>query len=134
MARKIVVKLTANFERNLEDIERFLIGAEAPRAYDALLDELLETVIKNLERFPDMGRPFLARGARSVETANALESLRAKLSALTPDPDALREYIMENYLVLYAQIGGVIPLLAIRHQRQLSFDFESHWGANSPIS
>ena len=131
MTRKLVVKLTANFERNLEDIERFLIAAEAPRAYDALLDELLDTVIKNLERFPDMGRLFLARIPRSVETTNALEALRAKLSALTPDPDALREYIMDNYLVLYAQIGGNILLLAIRHQRQLSFDFESHWGAAS---
>lgn len=131
MTKKLVVKLTANFERNLEDIERFLIEAEAPHAYDALLDELLDTVIRNLERFPGMGRPFLARAPRSVETTNSLEALRAKLSALTPDPEALREYIMDNYLVLYAPIGGNIHLLAIRHQRQLSFDFESHWGAAS---
>ncbi|MDP2794782.1 MAG: type II toxin-antitoxin system RelE/ParE family toxin [Sulfurisoma sp.] len=129
MTKKRVVKLTANFERNLVDIERFLIEAEVPRAYDALLDELLGTVIRNLERFPGMGRPFLARAARSVEVANALDALRAKLSALTPDAEALREYIMDNYWVLYAQIDENIHLLAIRHQRQLSFDFESHWGA-----
>ena len=128
-----MVKLTANFERNLEDIERFLIEVEVPRAYDALLDELLGTVIRNLERFPGMGRPFLARAPRSVETTHALEALRAKLSALTPDPEALREYIMDNYLVLYAQIGGNIYLLAIRHQRQLSFDFESNWGVAPPM-
>jgi plasmid stabilization system protein ParE len=125
----LVVKLTANVERNLEDIERFLIEAEAPQAYDALLDELLGTVIRNLERFPGMGRPFLAREARSVEASNTLEALRAKLSALTPDAEALREYVMDNYLVLYVQIDGDIHLLAIRHQRQLSFDFESNWGA-----
>ena len=128
VTKKLVVKLTANFERNLEDIERFLIEAEVPRAYDALLDELLGTVIRNLERFPGMGRPLLARAARSVETANELETLRTKLSTLTPDTEALREYIMDNYLVLYVQIGGNIHLLAIRHQRQLSFDFESNWG------
>ena len=81
MARKPVVRLTANFERNLADIERFLTAAEAPNAYDALLDELLDTVIPNLERFPGIGRPFLANAARSVETTNALEALRAKLSA-----------------------------------------------------
>ncbi len=133
MTRKLVVKLTANFERNLGDIERFLIEAEVPRAYDALLDDLLGTVIRNLERFPDMGRPFLARAPRSVETTHALEALRAKLSALTPDPEALREYIMDDYLVLYAQIGGNIYLLAIRHQRQLSFDFASNWGAVSSM-
>ena len=40
MARKPVVRLTANFERNLADIERFLTEAEAPQAHDALLDEL----------------------------------------------------------------------------------------------
>ena len=128
VTKKLVVKLTANFERNLADIERFLTAADAPRAYDDLLNELLTTVIPNLERFPGMGRPFLSRIARSVETANALEVLRAKLSTLTPDLEGVREYIMDSYLVLYTQIGESIHLLAIKHHRQLSFDFKSHWG------
>ena len=75
-----------------------------------------------------MGRPFMLRQPRSVETTNALATLRAKLLALTTDPEALREYVLKDYLLLYAQIGGAIYLLAIRHQRQLSFDFEGHWG------
>lgn len=128
MAKKPAVKFTANFERNLENIERFLTEVEAPHAYDGLLDELLETVIPNLERFSEMGRPFIARLPGSVETTNALATLRTKLSALTQDADALREYVLKDYLLLYALIGGVIYLLAIRHQRQLSFDFEGHWG------
>jgi hypothetical protein len=128
MAKKSVVKFTANFERNLEGIGLFLTEVEAPQAFDSLLDELLETVILNLERFPEMGGPFLARQPRSVETTNALTTLRAKLSALTPDTDALREYVLKDYLMLYAPIGGTIYLLAIRHQRQLSFDFEGNWG------
>ena len=128
MAKKPLVKFTANFERNLEGIELFLTEAEAPQAFDGLLDELLETVIPNLERFPEMGRPFLARQPRSVETTNALAALRAKLLALTTDPEALREYVLKDYLLLYAQIDGTIYLLSIRHQRQLSFDFEGHWG------
>ncbi len=133
MARKPVVRLTANFERNLADIERFLTEAETPRDYDALLDELLATVIPNLERFPGIGRPFLANAVRSVETTNALEALRVKLSALTPDPEALREYILDHYLVLYAQLDASLYLLAIRHHRQLSFDFQAHWGGTSSI-
>ena len=137
MARKpvarLTVKLTANFERNLADIEHFLAEAEAPGAYDTLLDELLDTVIPNLERFPGIGRPFLANEARSVETTNALEALRAKLSTLTPDTEALREYILDHYLVLYAQIDASLYLLAIRHHRQLSFDFQSHWGGTSSM-
>jgi len=127
------VRLTANFARNLADIERFLAEAEASQAYDALLDELLATVIPNLERFPAIGRPFLANAARSVETTNALEALRTKLSALTPDPEALREYILDHYLVLYVQIDANLHLLALRHHRQLSFDFQSHWGGTSAL-
>ena len=127
MAKKPVIKFTANFERNLEEIERFLNEADAPQAFDGLLNELLETVIPNLERFPGIGRPFMLRQPRSVETTNALETLRAKLLALTTDPEALREYALKDYLLLYSWTGGAIYLLAVRHQRQLSFDFEGHW-------
>ncbi len=127
------VRVTANFERNLADIERFLANAGSTQAYAALLDELLDTVIPNLERFPGIGRPFLANAARSVETTNALEALRAKLSVLTPDPQGLREYILEDYLLLYAEIDGKLYLLSIRHHRQLSFDFQSHWGGTSSL-
>ena len=129
MAKKTIVKFTANFERNLEGIEHFLTEQEAPQAFDGLLDELLETVIPNLEQFPEMGRSFLARQPHSVETTNALAKLRAKLSELKQESDALREYLLKDYLLLYALIdGATIYLLAIRHQRQLSFDFEGHWG------
>jgi len=130
VAKKLVVKLTANFERNLADIELFLTEAEATQAFDGLLGDLLDTVIPNLERFPGMGRPFLNRAVGSVEATNALTALRAKLKAVLANPDALREYVMDHYLVLYAQIDGNIHLLAIKHHRQLSFDFEAH-GANS---
>lgn len=128
MAKKSLVKFTANFERNLEAVECFLNEAGVPQAFDTLLDELLETVVPNLERFPEMGRPFLHRQVRSVEAANALLALQGKLAALTPESDALREYVLKDYLLLYAVIGGSIYLLAIRHQRQLSFDFAGLWG------
>lgn len=128
MAKKLVVKLTANFERNLADIERFLTEVDAPQAYDGLLDELLDTLIPNLERFPGMGRPFLNRSVGSVEATNALAALRVKLEALMGQADGLREYVMDNYLVLYALIDGNIQLLSIKHHRQLSFNFDAHWG------
>ncbi|MFA6314009.1 MAG: type II toxin-antitoxin system RelE/ParE family toxin [Sterolibacterium sp.] len=133
MAKKVVVQPAGNFERNLAGIERFPTEAEAPHTYDALLDDLVDSVIPHLERFPAMGRPFLSRAPCSVEATTALEALRAKLSALVPDPDGLREYIMDNYLVLYALIGGNVHLLAIKHHRQLSFDFQGHWGATSSM-
>lgn len=131
MAKKLVVKLTANFERSLADIERFLTEAEAPQAFDGLLDELLDTVIPNLERFPGMGRPFLNRAVGSVEATNAITALRVKLMTLLAESDNLREYVMDNFLVLYGRVDGNIYLLSIKHHRQLSFDFEGHWGAGT---
>ena len=119
---KMVVKLTANFERNLASIEAFCAEAGAPRAFEALLDELLDTVIPNLERFPGMGRPFLERPAHSVEVATAQAKLRAKLGE-----GELREYLLMTTLVLYVRFDATIHLLAIKHHRQLSFDFDHLW-------
>jgi hypothetical protein len=50
------------------------------------------------------------------------------LQTLLADSNRLREYVMDHYLVLYAQTEDVIYLLSIKHHRQVSFDFESHWG------
>lgn len=122
----MAVKLTANFERNLEEIEQFLIDAEAAPAYDGLLDELLETVIPNLERFPAMGPSFMARPLLSVETSNGIDVLQAKLGKIDGNAE-IREYVLQNYLLLYAFTGKEIFLLAIRHHKQLSVDFKALW-------
>ena len=121
---KIAVKLTANLERNLEEIEQFLIDAEAAPAYDGLLDELLATVIPNLERFPAMGRSFMERPVRSVETSNGIDALQGKLLKIDRNAE-IREYVLQHYLLLYAFTGKEIFLLAIRHHKQLSFDFKA---------
>lgn len=125
MAKKITVKLTANFERNLEAMELFLAEAGTPQVYDRLLDELADTLVPNLEHFPAMGRPFLERPVCSVEVANVLAQLKQKLHG-----GELREYLFADYLVLYAQFGEAIYLLSIKHHRQLSFDFQSFWPGN----
>lgn len=119
---KIRIHLTANFEGNLQSIEQFLAEAGAPQVYDHLLDELIETVIPNLERFPDIGPSFLARRIGSVEASNALDALRGKLGQ-----GELREYLLPDYLLLYARYGEAIHLLSIKHHRQLSFDFAQLW-------
>ena len=121
------MKFTANFEHNLSDIEQFLIEADAPHAFDALLDELASTVIPNLERFPKMGRPFMERPARSIEVSNGLDALRKKVRG-----GELREYLLSHFLLLYAQYGQTVYLLSIKHYRQLSFDFEHLWVSGQP--
>lgn len=116
------VKLTANFEANLVAIESFWSAAGAPQGYDRLLDDLLEAVIPNLEAYPHIGRPFLERPAHSVEAQTMSARLGANLGR-----GELREYLTGDYLVLYAFIGDIVYLLAMRHHRQLSFDFEAFW-------
>ena len=126
MAKKVAVKLTANFERNLEAIEAFFDEVEAPQAYDPrLLDDLANTLIPNLEHFPAMGRPFLERPVCSEEVENAIKRLQEKLRG-----GELREYLFADYLVLYAQFDEAIHLLSIKHHRQISFDFQSLWPKN----
>ena len=99
--------------------------AGAYQTYDRLLDELSDTLIPNLENFPAMGRLFLEHPVCSVEMANAVERLYTKLG------DAeIREDLVADYLVLYAQIDTVIHLLSIKHQRQLSFNFQALWASN----
>ena len=127
MTSQHLVKLTANFERNLGQAEAFLLEANAPQAFDALLDELTDTVIPNLERFPGMGRLFFERPIRSVEASNRMDVLKRKLNVIAKDGE-IREYVMPHYLVLYARFDATIYLLSIRHHRQLSFDFQAQWG------
>ena len=122
----VTVKLTANFERNLEEIEQFLNAADAAPAYDGLLDELLATVIPNLERFPAIGRSFLERPVRSVETSNGIDLLRGKLRKVGANAE-IREYVLQHYLLLYARTDKEVFLLAIHHHKQLSFDFQALW-------
>jgi plasmid stabilization system protein ParE len=132
MPNRVTIKLTANFERNLAGIEQFLTEAEAPEAFDGLIDELLGTVLPNLERFPDLGRPFFNRAVGSAEATHATAALKAQLAALVGTTlTSLREYVMSHYLVLYVQVEGTLFLLSIRHHKQLSFDFEGHWGTRS---
>ena len=123
MRKKIIVKVTANFERNLESIEQFLTDAQATNAFDLLLNDIAETVIPNLEQFPDLGRLFMQKPARSVEVSNELKVLRKKLNE-----SALHEYLIADYLMLYARIDNIIYLLSINHHRQLSIDLNSIWG------
>lgn len=130
MTARHAVKLTRSFERNLEELDAFLVEAGAPDAFDALLEELTDTVIPNLESFPGMGRMFLERPILSVEVANGIARLTRQLHSLASDAE-LREYVLAHHLLLYARIKGTVYLLSIRHQRQLSFDFQALWPMSS---
>lgn len=121
------VELTASFLARLDAIEAFLVEAEAGFAFDDLLADIRATVIPNLRRFPRIGRRYLANPPQSTEALAALAALPAGA------PDALREYLHGDYLLLYSvvdapeQTQATVYLLSIRHHRQLSFDFARLW-------
>ena len=118
---RITVELSTSFVERLESIEAFLTEADAPQAYDKLLDELRRTVIPNLRRFPHIGRRYLDKPPQSAEAM-------AQLSAPPPGAaDSLRVYLHGDYLILYSLTGTTVSLLSIRHHRQLSFAFAKLW-------
>lgn len=117
------VELAASFLERLESIEGFLVEADAGFAFDDLLAEIRATVIPNLSRFPRIGRRYLANPPQSAEALALLAAMPAGA------PDALREYLHGDYLMLYAVMESqqTVVLLTIRHHRQLSFDFARLW-------
>lgn len=117
------VELTASFLERLESIEAFFVEADAGFAFDDLLAEIRATAIPNLRRFPRMGRRYLANPPQSAEALALLAAMPAGA------PDALREYMHGDYLMLYAAMEAqeTVVLLTIRHHRQLSFDFARLW-------
>ena len=117
------VELTASFLERLESIEAFLVEADAGFAFDDLLAEIRATVIPNLRRFPRMGRRYLANPPQSAEALALLAAMPAGA------PDALREYLHGDYLLLYVAMDAqeTVVLLTIRDHRQLSFDFARLW-------
>lgn len=123
MSRRRTVRIAKNFDKNLADIRRFLEEQEALREFQSLLEQLFETMIPNLERFPEMGVDFLAKAPHSTEGLMRLEILKQRLGKNT----SLREYISGDYLVLYALRGDNTYLLSIKHHRQLSFNLKEHW-------
>ena len=115
------VEVTASFIERLASIEDFLAEADAPQAYDKLLEGLRRTVIPNLRRFPRIGRRYLEKPPQSAEAMAQLAALPAGAA------DALREYLHGDYLILYTITGSTVYLLSIRHHRQLSFAFAKLW-------
>ena len=111
---------------NLRNVEAFWDENQFAQGFDRLVDELTDSVVPILKRHPRMGRNFLQRQTDSVETQTRLQKLDALLRSLDTDADRaeVREYVMTDYLLLYALVGEMIYLLAIKHHKQLSFDID----------
>ena len=115
------VEATPNFLANLEAAHAFFTLQEASSAdaRQTKLKEALRDMIQILSWSPAGGRParFLtAKSAQARLKTNAVLSL-ARQAAL---PE-LREFIVDQHIVLYAHSAVEVVLLALKHQRELIY-------------
>ena len=120
MSTQIKIRVTANFERNLDDIECFFKKIEQPRQFKVLLDQLFDTIIPNLQHFPLLGKDFLVEPQGSVESTMLLQKIKSRI----PRNTSIRQYLSKDYLVLYLLDIQEIVLLSIKHHRQLNFNIQ----------
>jgi hypothetical protein len=113
-----VVRVTDNFLDNLRSIEAFCSVHDVQPAFASLLSTVFESLVPNLQQFPEMGRLFFERSPQSVEGLRLQKQLRARYKSY-----AVREYLLKQHIVLYAARARVVYLLAIKDFRQLSYDF-----------
>lgn len=111
-----------NFSGNLTAIEVFL-GLGGRRRFKHLSDRLFDDLVPTICRFPRSGRSFLDRAIQSTKAETLAEALRRMLGP----GDDLREYIMDEYLILYLVRRNEVVFLSIKHHRQLSFDLAQFW-------
>lgn len=113
---------TENFSTNLTDIEAFL-GSEGRSVYKRLLNRLFTESIPTLCRFPQSGRPFLNHAIKSTKAKALTKDLRRLLGK----GGEVREYIMDEHLILYLVRRDKVVFLSVKHHRQLSFSLKQFW-------
>lgn len=122
MAGRIRPLFTENFAVNLDSIRLFL-ESEGQAAFRRLLGRLFDDIVPTLCRFPQSGRAVPARAVRSLEAQVSANRLNAALRK----GDDLREFVVDDYVILYLIRGRRLYFLALKHHRQLSFDFRRLW-------
>ena len=122
MAAKVRPLFTENFAANLDSVRLFL-EPEGRSAFRRLLGRVFDDIVPALCRFPQSGRSFLAHAVRSLEA----QALLDRLGAVLREGDDLREFVVDDYIILYLIRRSRLYFLAIKHHRQLSFDFRCLW-------
>jgi plasmid stabilization system protein ParE len=121
-AKRLSPIFTENSADNLDAIRDFL-GENGRVAFARLLDRLFDDLLPMLCQFPQSGRRFFNHPTRSLEA----RAVRRRLRRLMQPGDALREFIVDEYLLLYLIRGNQAVFLSIKHHRQLSFDLHRFW-------
>lgn len=122
MAGRAQLFFTENFTANLDEIQSFL-SVDGRSAFQRLLNRLFDDICPQLSRFPLSGRSFLGHHAGSTEANELIEHVRKRVRP----GDELREFVADDYVVLYLVRRTRIYFMAIKHHRQLSFDLRRFW-------
>lgn len=116
-----MIEAAPHFLTTLDEARCFLVEQDAqsaPARYARLQAELLE-MVQMLGWSPGCGRHARFAAARSAQARLRLARVQ-RLAAEAALPD-LREFVLQQYVVLYAHSSKRVALLAIKHQRQLTY-------------
>lgn len=118
---KATVEAAPNFLTNLEAAHQFFIIQDEVSATSRLgkLKAELREMVQILAWSPGGGRPARFFAAKSAQTRIKTEKVK-QLAEQAGLPD-LREYVIGQHSVLYAHSATKIVLLALKHQRQLTY-------------
>jgi len=115
------VEAAPNFLANLDAARRFFVeqDAETATARFADLKAALREMVAVLAWSPASGRSARFLAATSAQAALRAAAVR-HLAEQVGLPD-LREYVIGQHILLYAHSATEVVLLALKHQRQLSY-------------
>lgn len=119
------VEATPNFLANLAAAHTFFVVQEADTAAGRLtkLKADLREMGAILAWSPGSGRPARFMSAKSAQ-ARLKTAAVIQLAEQAGLPH-LREYIVDQHIVLYAHSDNEVVLLAIKHQRQLVYSADA---------
>lgn len=118
------VEAAPNFLKNLEAAHQFFIVQDADFAAERFrkLKAELREMIAVLSWSPAGGQSARFLAGRSVQARLRVEAVQ-QLAQQAGLPH-LREYVVGRHIVLYAHSEIEVVLLAIKHQRQLTYSTE----------
>ena len=121
LTQRASVAATPHFAACLEEARAFFVEQDETTADDrirALRAELRE-MTETLGWAPAGGRPARFFAGRTVQAR--IRARKAQALADEAGLPHLREYVLKHHMVLYAHSSDRVVLLAMRHQRQLSY-------------
>ncbi|SAL21658.1 hypothetical protein AWB74_00832 [Caballeronia arvi] len=117
------ILFTEGFIDRLASIEEYWNRIGFPQGFDRLLDAIENDAIPLLQSFPAMGRRFVGALSEACESRLVNDVLPAITRADGRAQGELREYVLDDHVLLYLLTGNTVHLLSIRYDRQPSFDF-----------